>query len=362
MNRAIKFRAYPNKEQRILFAKTFGCARFIYNTMLSDKKKHYEETKQMLNNTPAQYKKQYEWLKEVDSLALANAQRNLETAYKNFFKNGSGFPKFKCKKNRQSYTTNCVNNNIVIKDGHIKLPKLGFVKIKQHRIIPSNYILKSVTVTITPSGKYYVSILFDYENQVKEKTIVNAIGLDFSMSELFIASNGFEAHYPKYYRKAQDKLAKEQRKLSKMVHNSKNYQKQRIRVAKVNEKIANQRKDFLHKMSYALANEYDHIFIEDLNMKNMSKALNFGKSVNDNGWGMFTTFLDYKLSQNGGKLVKVNKWFASSQTCSNCGYINKDVKNLSIRDWECTNCHTHHNRDVNAAINILNEGMFMMKS
>lgn len=359
VNKAYKFRIYPNQEQQILFAKTFGCVRFIYNRMLSDKIKYYEETKQKLNNTPAQYKKEFEWLKEVDSLALANAQMNLQTAYNNFFRSPKvGFPKFKSKKsNRKSYTTNCVNGNISIENGQIKLPKIGLVKLKQHRMIPSSYRLKSVTVSQTPSGKYYASILFEYENQVQDKELYHFLGLDFSMHELYKDSDGNEPAYPRYYRQAEKRLKREQRKLSHMQKGSKNRDKQRRKVAILHEKVANQRKDFLHKQSKRIANSYDCVCIEDLDMKAMSQALHFGKSVSDNGWGMFVTFLQYKLEEMGKKLVKVDKFFASSQTCHVCGYKNIKTKNLSVRVWDCPECGTHHGRDVNAAINIKNEGM-----
>lgn len=234
-----------------MLAKTFGCVRFIYNRMLSDKIKYYEETKQKLNNTPAQYKKEFEWLKEVDSLALANAQMNLHTAYNNFFRSPKvGFPKFKSKKsNRRSYTTNCVNGNIKLTDGLLTLPKVGKVKIKQHRQIPSGYKLKSVTVSQAPSGKYYASILFEYENQISQIVPQTFLGLDFSMHELYRDSNGNEPQYPRYYRQAEKKLVREQRKLSLMQKGSNNRSKQRVKVAKLHEKVANQRKDFLHKQS-----------------------------------------------------------------------------------------------------------------
>lgn len=358
-NKAYKLRIYPTDEQKVLFAKTFGCVRFIYNRMLSDKIKHYEQTKKKLNNTPAQYKIEYPWLKEVDSLALANAQLNLQTAYNNFFSNPkTGFPKFKSKhKNRKSYTTNNQKGSVRIKDRYLKLPKVGLVRVKQHRNIPSDYILKSVTISQTPSGKYYASILFEYETQVQEQTLQSFLGLDFSMHELYKDSNGNEPEYPRYYRQAEKRLKREQRKLSLMKKGFNNRDKQRIKVAKLHEKIANQRKDFLHKQSRQITNVYDCVCVEDLDMKAMSQTLNFGKSVHDNGWGMFVAFLQYKLEEQGKRLVKVDRFFASSQTCSCCGYKNTETKNLSIRAWDCPECGTHHDRDVNAAINIKNEGM-----
>ena len=359
MNKAYKFRIYPNAEQQIILAKTFGCVRFIYNQMLSDKINYYEETKQKLNNTPAQYKSKFPWLKEVDSLALANAQMNLQTAYNNFFRNPKiGFPKFKSKKsNRRSYTTNCVNGNISIDNGFLKLPKVGLVKLKQHRLILSNYKLKSVTISQTPSGKYYASVLFEYENQIQEQELHDFLGLDFSMHGLYKDSNGNEPAYPRYYRQAEERLKREQRKLSLMQKGSKNRSKQRIKVANLHEKVANQRKDFLHKQSRQIANAYDCVCIENLDMKAMSQSLNFGKSVADDGWGMFVTFLKYKLEETGKRIVKVNKFFASSQICNVCGYKNTATKNLSIRAWDCPECGAHHDRDINAAINIRNEGM-----
>ena len=359
MNKAYKFRIYPNTEQQIILAKTFGCVRFIYNQMLSDKINHYEETKQKLNNTPAQYKSKFPWLKEVDSLALANAQMNLQTAYNSFFRNTKiGFPKFKSKKsNRRSYTTNCVNGNISIDNGFLKLPKVGLVKLKQHRLILSNYKLKSVTISQTPSGKYYASVLFEYENQIQEQELHDFLGLDFSMHGLYKDSNGNEPAYPRYYRQAEERLKREQRKLSLMQKDSKNRSRQRIKVANLHEKVANQRKDFLHKQSRQIVNAYDCVCIENLDMKAMSQSLNFGKSVADDGWGMFVTFLKYKLEETGKRLVKVNKFFASSQICNVCGYKNTATKNLSIRAWDCPECGAHHDRDINAAINIRNEGM-----
>ena len=283
----------------------------------------------------------------------------MEREYQNFFQYPkTGFPKFKSKKySRKSYTTNCMHNNIRIENGCIRLPKIGFVKLKQHRQIPSDYILKSVTVSQTPTGKYYVSILFEYENQVQNKVPQSFLGLDYAMHGLYKDSNKKDANYPCFYRKAEKKLKREQRKLSKMEKGSKNRKKQQVKVAKMYERVANQRKDFLHKKSRQIASAYDCVCIEDLDMRALAKSLHFGKSVYDNGWGMFTVFLKYKLEEQGKRLIKVDKFFASSQICSCCGYKNKDIKDLSIRVWDCPNCGTHHDRDVNAAINIRNEGM-----
>ena len=365
-NKAFKFRIYPNSNQKVMFAKTFGCTRFLYNYYLSMRITAYETDKTSLSyndcaNDLTLLKKtdEFGFLTEVDSIALQQSLRHLDTAFQNFFKlPKTGYPKFKSKKhNHNSYTTVCINGNISIEDGVLKLPKVGFIKVKQHRDIPDGYTLKSVTVSQTPSGKYYASILFEYDNQVQEADSHKFLGLDYSMHELYKDSEGNEPQYPRYYRKAEKQLQREQRKLSLMQKGSNNRNKQRIKVAKLHEKVSNQRKDFLHKQSRLIANAYDCVCIEDLDMKAMSQALNFGKSVSDNGWGMFTTFLKYKLEEQGKRFVKVDKFFASSQTCSCCGYVNKETKNLAVRAWECPQCGVHHDRDVNAAVNIRNEGM-----
>lgn len=358
MYRAYKFRIYPNVKQQELCAKTFGCVRFIYNQMLGDKIEYYHQTGLNLDCYPSQYKSEYTWLKEVDSLALVGAYNHLKVAYKNFFSNPNvGFPKFKAKKyTRKSYTTNCVNGNIRLEKGKLVLPKLKAVKVKQHRVIPTDYLLKSVTVSQNPSGKYYASILFEYEQEIEIKELTTFVGLDFSMKELYVASDGTSAKYPRFYRQSLERLQREQRKLSHMKKDSNNRKKQRIRVAKLHERVSNQRKDFLHKQSRQITNAYDCVCIEDLNMLGMSQALNFGKSVADNGFGMFRDMLQYKLEEQGKQFVIIDKYFPSSKKCSNCGH-EKEKLALSERTYVCEECGCVIDRDYNASINIRQEGM-----
>ena len=364
MNKAYKFRLYPNKEQKEMFHKTFGCARFIYNKMLADKIDYYNETGKKLNNTPAQYKTEFPFLKEVDSLALCNAQINLQSAYNNFFRDKKvGFPKFKSKKkSKLSYTTNNQGSKIHIKGNYIKLPKIGYVKLKAHRLISNDEIIKSCTISMTPTGKYYISILVEYEKQIiQSNNYDNILGLDMDMKNLYTASDDTIGEYPRYYRRMLDKLKKEQRKLSKRKRGGSNYNKQRKKVAKLHEKVANQRKDFLHKKSREITNRYSFVAIEDLDMRAMSQTLHLGKSVMDNGWGMFTIFLKYKLEDKGGKLVKIDKWFPSSKMCRHCGEVNSELT-LNDRQWICPSCGALIERDYNASINIKNEGLRILRS
>lgn len=367
MNKAYKYRLYPTPEQAILTNKTFGCVRFVYNKMLANRKETYEQfkdDKEALKRQkyllPADFKNKFEWLKEVDSLALANAQLNLQTAYKNFFHDKSvGFPKFKSKHHdRKSYTTNNQGGTIRLIDSKtIRLPKLKDVRIKLHRQLPQNVIIKSATISKTSTGKYYISILVEYEANIEPISPApeTVIGLDYSSKTLFVDNQANNADYPKFYRQAETKLKKAQRKLSKRKKGSRNREKQRRKVAKLHEKVANQRKDFLHKLSRQIANVYTAVAIEDLNMRSMAQGLNLAKSTNDNGFGMLKTFLAYKLAEQGKQLVVIDKWFPSSKQCHCCQNENKELT-LADRTWTCGYCGKELDRDVNAAINIKNEG------
>ena len=363
--KAHKVRLYPNEGQQIFFAKSFGCTRFIWNRMLSDKIEYYNEHKTELKNTPAHYKKEFEWLKEVDSLALANVQQNLRAAYNKFFKQGAGFPRFKKKGQRDSYTTNNQKGTVAITDSTVKLPKVGHIKAKFPAKI--NGLIKSATISRTPSGKYYVSLLVETIATTLPKTHSN-IGIDLGLTDFIVLSDSTKVANPTFLSKLQHKLAREQKILAKRravakadqrkLSDSRNYQKQKVKVAKVYEKITNIRKDFLHKLSFTLIKNHDVIAIEDLNVKGMVKNKKLSKAISDSSWSAFTTMLAYKADWYGKKLVKVDRWYPSSKTCSGCAHVlTKAELPLQVRSWDCPSCLQKNDRDINASINILNEGL-----
>lgn len=359
--KAYKYRLYPNKKQQEYLAKTFGCTRFVYNQMLADRIKSYEENKELdikaiKYPTPAQYKKEYEWLKEVDSLALANAQINLDKAYKNFFRDKSvGFPKFKSKKtNRFSYTTNNQGGNIHIKDKRVKLPKVGYIKIKQHREFIG--LIKSCTISKTPSNKYFISILVDTEN-ITPPRLDTKVGIDLGIKEFAITSDGEMFSNPKNLKKSEKRLTKLQRDLSRKKKGSNNRNKARLKVAKMHEKISNQRKDYLHKISNYITNENQVIVIEDLKVSNMMKNHKLAKSIADVSWFEFRRQLEYKCAWKGRELIIAPSNYASSQLCSNCGNKSSQTKDLSCRTYVCPVCGMVMDRDINASINLLKLAM-----
>lgn len=366
--RGYKYRIYPSKDQESIFWHTFGCCRLIWNLMLSDRIETYKSTGKMQKLTPAAFKTDDRmFLLDVDSSALANEQMFLDAAYSAFFKGDSKFPKFKKKHNTNnwSYTTSVINNNIRLSDDfrHIKLPKVGWVRIKMHRNLPNGAVIKHVTVSKSPAGRWHCSICFECdESALKTKKhrkskssktqMKKTVGLDYKSNGLFVSSNGTDANMPHFFRKMEKKLAREQRKLSRKKLYSNNWYHQKEIVAKLHEKVANQRADFLHKQSKALADAYSLICVEDLNMQAIARSLKLAKATYDNAFGMFRDLLAYKLEDRHGELIKAEKSFPSSQRCSCCGEKNPEVKNLKVREWTCPHCGTHHNRDVNAAENL----------
>lgn len=361
MLKAYKFRLYPNQEQRIYLAKTFGCTRFVYNRMLAERIKSYEENKDLdiksvRYPTPAQYKNEFDWLKEVDSLALANTQMNLDKAYKNFFRDKSiGFPKFKKKTNTNNYTTNNQNGTVYIEDNHIKVPKLkSMIKIEQHRQF--NGLIKSCTISQVPSGKYFISILVDTDI-VELPKIDNKVGVDLGIKEFAITSEGDFFSNPKHLKQSEKRLTKLQKELSRKQKGSNNRKKAKIKVAKLHETIANQRKDFLHKVSTQLINENQVIVIEDLKVNNMIQNHKLAKSIADVSWSEFRRMLEYKAKWYGREIIIAPSNYASSQLCSNCGNQSSQTKDLGCRTYICPVCGMTMDRDINAGKNLLKLAM-----
>lgn len=368
MNKAYVYRLYPTTEQKTIFNKTFGCCRKIWNLMLGDRIDAYQDYGISLSPTPAWYKsdKRYSYLKEVDSLALANVQLALQKAFKAFYEQPkAGFPKFKSKRrSKLSYTTNNQNGTIFVMDNMIHLPKIGDIKAKIHRKAPSYMSLKSATISCDKCDRYYISVLYEYDKTVCpiEVDPSKALGLDYKSDSLYVDSNGISADMPHYYRKSQMKLKHLQKQLSKKVGSkkdetpSKNYIKQLSKIRKHHHHTANQRKDYLHKKSTYLADAYDLIGTEDLSLKGMSssKGYKLGKATNDNAYGMFLQMLSYKMADRGKWFIKVGKFYPSSQLCQ-CGFKNPITKDMKTRTVTCPMCGRTYDRDINAAINIRNE-------
>lgn len=399
---AIKYRIYPTSEQKILFQKTFGCCRYVYNTMLMIQKELYDRNGMFFGKYDAfkimtsELKSRCDFLREVDSLALMNSVFNLDDAFQGFFNHEADYPRFKSSKNKnQSYTTSMVSDNIQLNERTIKLPKAGTVKTKIHRQPQPDWKIKSATVSTDTTGSYYCSILFEYDEDVDVlpiNSIKDCIGLDFSEGDMFADSNGNRGNIPKFCKNYHKRLLREQHKLSRMIESNitdykvvgnkrypvykkplsecRNIQKQRHKIAVIHKHISDQRKDFLHKISNQITNDYKLICIEDISIRNMmlkkqddvTGKHRINRNTLNNGWNLFTSMIMYKAHRKGKTVIKVDKYFPSSQLCNCCGYRNPLTKDISIKQWICPSCSTSHDRDINAAVNIRNEGYRLYKT